>query len=99
MVINVMASVEYNPFTTSPKNLINIATGQHADSEVEQNLINIKDIGHQALTKSITYPGPKTKIVRLKTFKTQHKIKNKAKPSAHSQGKSSSTHSVDTNHC
>ena len=44
MVINVMASVEYNPFTTSPKNLINIATGQHADSEVEQNLINILKI-------------------------------------------------------
>ena len=49
--------------------MINIATGQHADSEVEQNVCNIKDIGHQALTKSITDPGHKTKIVCLKTIK------------------------------
>ena len=68
---DVMASVEYNPFTTSPKTVINIATGQNVDSEVEQNLINIKDIFHKALTKSITDPGPKTKIVHLKTFKTK----------------------------
>ena len=96
-----MASVKYNPFTTSTQNLINIATGQHADSEVEQNLINIKDIGHQALTKSITDSGPKTKLVRLKTFKTQNKIKNKAKPSAQSQGKSDEAKALIalTNHC
>ena len=36
--------------------------------------------GSQLKTKSITDSGPKTKIVRLKTFKTQNQIKNKAKP-------------------
>ena len=54
MVLKVMAAVDTNPFTATMPTLINIATGQCADPEVKYNLLNVKEIGHKALSDSIS---------------------------------------------
>ena len=79
LVSNVMAAVESNPFMTSSPQLINIATGQHAQSEVQHDLTHVKAIGHQALAKSVENLQKKTSTVRLNTFQTQNKAKKSGK--------------------
>ena len=85
MVLNVMAATETNPFTTTHTSLINISTGQRAQQEVEDHLINVKQLGIKALL-SASLSGDQTKpsIVKLKTFHTQNtKTKNtKQQPTA-----------------
>ena len=52
MVLKVMAAMDTNPFTATTPALINIATGQCADPEVKDHLLNVKEIGHKALSDS-----------------------------------------------
>ena len=54
MVLKVMTAMDTNPFTTTMPALINIATGQCADPEVKYHLLNVKEIGHKALSDSIS---------------------------------------------
>ena len=86
MVRNVMAAIETNPFTTTHTHtsLINISTGQRAQQEVEDHLINVKQLGSKALSASLSGDQTKTSIVKLKTFHTQNaKTKNtKEQPTA-----------------
>ena len=84
MVRNVMAAIETNPFTTTHTSLINISTGQRAQQEVEDHLINVKQLGIKASSASLSGDQTKTSIVKLKTFHTQNaKTKNtKEQPTA-----------------
>ncbi len=72
MVVKVMAAVETNPFTTATPCLINISTGQCADSTVKDNLTNVKVLGLKALSESLSSEQKKTSIVKLNTFHTQN---------------------------
>ena len=76
MVRNVMAAIETNPFTTTHTSLINISTVQRAQQEVEDHLINVKQLGIKALCASLSGDQTKTSIVKLKTFHT-HNAKTK----------------------
>ncbi|KAM3603902.1 uncharacterized protein V6R79_003817 [Siganus canaliculatus] len=67
-----MAGVETNPFKTATPYLINITTGQCADSTVKDNLTNVKLIGLKALSQSLSSDQKKTSIVKLNTFHTQN---------------------------
>ena len=68
MVLKVMAAMDTNPFTATMPALINIATDQCADPEVKDHLLDVKEVGHKALSDSISGGQEKTTIVRLKTF-------------------------------
>ena len=48
MVVKVTAAMEKNPFTVETTNVINISTGNYADNDVKDNLINVKILGLQA---------------------------------------------------
>ena len=65
MVVKVMAAVETNPFTTASTSLINISTGQCADSTVKDNLTSVKVIGLKALAESLSNDQKETHIVKL----------------------------------
>ena len=67
-----MAAMDTNPFTATTPGLINIAIGQCADPEVKYHLLNVKEVGHKALSDSISGGQKKTTVVRLKTFHTQN---------------------------
>ena len=71
-VLNVLAAIEISPFASN-SNLINIYSGQHADPIVQKNLLNVKEIGTEALSKSIQVIQKTTKTVKLQTFATQNK--------------------------
>ena len=45
--------MEMNTFTAETTNLINMSTGHCADNDVKDNLINVKELGLQALFVSI----------------------------------------------
>jgi len=79
-----MAAIETNPFTTTHTSLINMSTGQRAQQEVEDHLVNVKQLGIKALSASLSGDQTKTSIVKLKTFHTQNaKTKNtKQQPTA-----------------
>ena len=47
MVLKVMAAMDTNPFTATTPALINIATGQCADPDVKDHLLNVKVVGHK----------------------------------------------------
>lgn len=53
-------------------------TGQHAQSDVEHDLTNLKEIGQTALQKSVENQTGKTSTVSLKTFHTQNKSSKSA---------------------
>ena len=74
-----MAAKDTNPFTATTPALINIATGQCADPEVKDHLLNVKEVGHKALSDSISGGQKKTTGVRLKTFHTQNLKSKKSK--------------------
>jgi len=77
MVLSFMAAIETNPFTTTHTSLINMSTGQRAQQEVEDHLVNVKQLGIKALSASLSGDQTKTSIVKLKTFHTQNaKTKN-----------------------
>ena len=84
MVLSFMAAIETNPFTTTHTSLINMSTGQRAQQEVEDHLVNVKQLGIKALSASLSGDQTKTSIVKLKTFHTQNaKTKNtKQQPTA-----------------
>ena len=86
-MIKVMAAVETNPFNATTTSLINIATGQCADSNVKDNLTSVKKIRMEALSQSLTSTQMKTSIVKLNTFHTQNKMKKSA-PKKAASGKS-----------
>ena len=76
-VDKVTAAIETNPFA-STSNLINIFTGQHAETTVQDQLLNVKEIGTKALAESLEMKQKKTKTVKLQTFATQNKKKGKS---------------------
>lgn len=78
MVFKVMAAVETNPFTAATPSLINISTGQCADSTVKDNLTSVKVLGLKALSESLSSDQKKTSIVKLNTFHTQNTKPNKS---------------------
>ncbi|XP_030833483.1 uncharacterized protein LOC105441519 [Strongylocentrotus purpuratus] len=88
MVIKVMAAVETNPFSATTTSLINVATGQCADCKVKDNLTSVKQIGLDALSKSLSSLQKKTSIVKLNTFHTQNKKQKKSAPQTAKSGKS-----------
>ena len=45
--------MEMNPFTVETTTLINMSTGNCADNDVKDNLINVKELSLQALSASI----------------------------------------------
>ena len=51
-VIKVTAAMEMNPFTVETTHLINMSTGHCADNGVKDKLINVKEMGLQALSDS-----------------------------------------------
>ena len=53
MVVKVTAAMEMNPFTVETTTLINMSTGNCADNDVKDNLINVKELSLQALSDSI----------------------------------------------
>ena len=72
MVVKVMAAVDNNPFDGNTTSLINVATGQCADDKVKDDLLNVKQLGIEALSQSINGDQNKTKSVKLNTFFTQN---------------------------
>ena len=88
MVVKVMAAVETNPFTTASTSLINISTGQCADSTVKDNLTSVKVIGLKALSDSLSSEQKKTHIVKLNTFHTQNMKQKKSRGKSSAPGKS-----------
>ena len=50
MVVKVTTGMEMNPFTVETTNVINMSTGHCADNYVKGNLINVKEMGLQALS-------------------------------------------------
>jgi len=67
-VLKVLAGMLTNPFTATATSLVNISTGQHAESKVKADLIYAKEIGLKALSDYLSGNQKKTKVVKLKTF-------------------------------
>ena len=88
MVVKVMAALETNPFTVTTSSLINISTGQCADSAVMVDLIGVKELGRKALCESLSSDQKKTCIVKLNTFHTQNTKSKKSKGKTSAPGKS-----------
>ena len=65
LVRNTMASVEFNPFTCDSPHLLNVATGEVTEKEVRYDLTHIREIGLDALQKTIT--STQKKCVNRKT--------------------------------
>ena len=82
MVVKVMAAVETNPFATLTSSLINISTGQCADSAVEDDLKGLKELGLKALQATISGDPKKKRVVKLNTFHTQNQKQNKSQQKA-----------------
>ena len=72
MVLKVMAAVETNQSSATTTFRINVATGQCADCKVKDNLTSVKQIGLEALSRSLSSLQKKTSIVKLNTFHTQN---------------------------
>ena len=50
MVVKVTAAMEMNTFTVETTHVINMSTGHRADNDVKDNLIDVKEMGLQALS-------------------------------------------------
>jgi len=87
-VLRVLAGMLTNPFMATATSLVNISTGQHAESEVEADLIHAKDIGLKALSDYLSGNQKKTNVVKLKTFHIQTAQAKKSKPQSAVPGKS-----------
>ena len=97
--VKVMAAVETNPFTTA--SLINISTGQCADSTVKDNLTSVKVIRLKALSDSLSSEQKKTHIEKLNTFHTQNMKQKKSRGKSSAPGKSNEVTALlrMTDHC
>ena len=101
MVLGVMAAIETNPFTTAHTSVINISTGQRAQQEVEDHLVNVKQLGIKALSASLSGDQTKTSIVKLKIF--THRMPRQRTQNnnlcSREKRRSGCTSADDTDHC
>ena len=67
MSVKVTAAMEMNPFTAETTNLISMSTGHCADNGVTDDLINVKEMGLQALSDSIADDHNRCPTEGLKT--------------------------------
>lgn len=77
MVIKAKAAVETNPFIAATPYLINISTGQCADSTVQNHLTSVKELCMRALNESLSSDQKKTIIVLNAQHLLYKKQKNK----------------------
>ncbi len=88
MVNKDMAAMGSNQFASKSTTLIHIATGQHAEPKVIENLINTREIGMKVLSDSIDSDNGITAKVKLQTFHTQNAKPTKTKGQTAPLGKS-----------
>ena len=67
MVVKVTAAMKMNHFTVETTNLINMLTGNSADNDVKDKIINVKELGLQALSDSIADDHNRCPTEDLKT--------------------------------
>ena len=68
MILKVMAAVETNPFTSKAETLLNIATGQFADQDVKEDLLNVKELGLNAYLPPYLVTTQTPTLSNLKPF-------------------------------
>ena len=67
MVVKITALMEMNHFTVETTNLIKTSIGHCADNAVKDDLINVKELGLQALSDSVVDDQTRCPTEDLKT--------------------------------